>query len=84
VNENQIHGVDSNVTGVFIGGNHLTMAIDPGVLTFGTCYDIEGKVVEWGGGGVGGRCVSYLPLVSYHGQVAISVPPNHHPSQATK
>jgi hypothetical protein len=46
VNENHIHSVDSNVPGVFIGGYHRTVAIDPGVRTFGTCYDMEGKVVD--------------------------------------
>jgi hypothetical protein len=63
VNENQIHSASSNVPGVFIGGYHRTVAIDPGVRTFGTCYDMEGKVVEWGVGDMG-RIYRYVKITT--------------------
>jgi hypothetical protein len=53
VNENQIHSAASKVPGVFIGGYHRTAAVEPGVCTLGTCYDMEGKVVERGVGDMG-------------------------------
>ena len=32
---------------------HASIALDPGVRTFMTCYDVDGAVYDWGDGGMG-------------------------------